>query len=214
MSHAVGGNAGGGDAAATTVGARRLLVLCTGNATRSVIATAALRAAVPGLDVEAGGTFSIEGRPVSWRTRAGLDAVGLAADGHRSRQAGPADIDTASLVIGLAPEHVEWVRRHHPGAAARTLTLKRLCRDLPGGTGTLEERIAALGLEHVAPEPWEEVVDPGGGEVDAFVACAHEIAELVGRLTPTLLACTAAGTDRRAGAAVPLGASDGLHLSA
>ena len=27
--------------------------------------------------------------------------------------------------------------------------------------------------------PWEEVVDPGGGEVEAFIACAQEVVALV-----------------------------------
>jgi protein-tyrosine-phosphatase len=163
-----------------------ILFLCTGNATRSVLAGAALRAHVPELEVMTAGTLSIDGLPMSWRTRAGFDAVGLARPAHRSRQVSADDLDRATLVIGLAPEHVEWVRREHPAAAARTATLKRLVRDLPADDRPLPDRVADLGLGSVELGPWEEVVDPGGGEVEAFTACAYEVVELIEQLAPRL----------------------------
>jgi hypothetical protein len=61
-----------------------------------------------------------------------------------------------------------------------------LVRDLPATSGSLPERVAALGLDAVELEEWEEVVDPGGGEVDVFVACAHEIYDLVESLASVL----------------------------
>jgi protein-tyrosine-phosphatase len=164
----------------------RLLVLCTGNATRSVLAGAAIRAHLPDLDVVTAGTLSVDGRPMSWRTRAAFDAVGLDAPGHLSRQAVADDLRAADLVVGLAPEHVLWVRRQHPTAVARTGTLKRLARELPADDRDLPARVASLDLASVELQPWEEVVDPGGGEVDAFVECAHEVVALVAELVPRL----------------------------
>jgi len=58
---------------------------------------------------------------------------------------------------------------NHAGAASRTGTLKRLCRDLSAGEAPLADRVGALGLAGVELEDWEEVVDPGGSEVDVFV---------------------------------------------
>ena len=166
-----------------------ILILCTGNATRSVIAGAVLAAHLPDVEVVTSGTLSIDGLPMSWRTRAGFEAVGVTPPAHRSRQVQPADLDRATLVIGLAPEHVEWVRREHPSVAPRTATLKRLARDLPADARPLAERVAALDLAAVQLAPWEEVVDPGGGEVEAFIACAQEVVALVDdvadRLRPT-----------------------------
>ena len=86
----------------------------------------------------------------------------------------------------MAREHVEYVRRRHPRAAARTGTLKRLARDLPGARGTLAERVAALQLDEVALEPWEDIDDPAGGEPEVFHQCAVEIHELLGILRPIL----------------------------
>jgi protein-tyrosine phosphatase len=166
-----------------------ILILCTGNATRSVIAGAVLRAHLPDVEIATAGTMSIDGLPMSWRTRAGFESVGVPTPAHRSRQVLPADLDAATVVIGLAPEHVQWVRREHPSAASRTATLKRLVRYLADDERPLTQRVAALDLASAELGSWEEVVDPGGGEVEAFIACAQEVVELVGdlaeRLRPT-----------------------------
>ena len=155
-----------------------VLFLCTGNAARSVMAGAAL-ASLGGATVMTAGTLVIEGQPMSRRTREALESVGLAAPAHRSRQLRDADLHDVDLVVALAVEHVAHVRRDHPEAAARTATLRRLCRDLPSVGGTLPERVAALRLAEVELEPWEDVEDPGGGDVEVFRRCAGEVVALI-----------------------------------
>ena len=125
------------------------------------MAGAILAEHVPALVVETRGTHVVEGMPMSWRTRDAIVALGARADGHRSRQLSTADLTGADVVLAMAGEHVEYVRRRHPEAAARTGTLKRLARDLPGAAGTLAERVASLRLDEVVLEPWEDVDDPG-----------------------------------------------------
>jgi len=149
------------------------------------MAGAALLARAPDIVVETAGTLTIEGQPMSFRTRAALDAVGLQVSRHRSRQVTAADLDVATLIVGLAPEHVKYVRRQHPAASPRTATLKRLARHLPRG-GPLDQRVASLHLAAVALESWEEVPDPAGGEVAEFTACALEIVALVEALAARL----------------------------
>jgi protein-tyrosine phosphatase len=164
----------------------QVLFLCTGNAARSVMAGAALAAKLPEIVVETAGTLTLDGQPMSWRTRAALDAFGLAVPMHRSRQVSHPDLDKATLIVALAPEHVLWVRRNHERAAPRTATLKRLCRDLPSDDRALAARVAPLQLADVDLEPWEEVVDPGGGDAEVFLACAQEVVTLIDRLATLL----------------------------
>ncbi|HTK14813.1 MAG TPA: hypothetical protein VL769_00355 [Acidimicrobiia bacterium] len=163
-----------------------VVTLCTGNAARSVMAGAVLREHVPGLKLSTSGTHVIEGMPMSWRTRDAIAALDIPVPDHRSRQATAAELDNADLVIALAGEHVAWMRRTHPRSAAHTATLKRLARDLPPGASPLSVRLAPLHLDQVALEPWEDVVDPAGGDLDIFVACAREIADLLHEIIPRL----------------------------
>jgi protein-tyrosine phosphatase len=160
-------------------------MLCTGNAARSVMAGALIGDDLDVL-VTTRGTHVVEGLPMSMRTRGALAALGVKDHSHRSRQLTADDLRTADLVVAMAREHVQFVRRVHPQAAPRTGTLKRLARDLPGSAGRLAERIAALQLDAVALEHWEDVDDPAGGDEEVFHECAAEIQVLLQRLAPAL----------------------------
>src|SRR5579863_155329 len=111
------------------------------------MAESMLQVLAPGWEVASAGTHSIDGQPMSWRTREALSRLGYRADWHRSRQADADDLDVAELVAVFEEFQLEWVRREHPAAAPRTASLHRLAASLPPpgpGGGDLAARVASL----------------------------------------------------------------------
>ena len=161
-----------------------LLVLCTGNAARSVMAgfmLEHLRDGRPGepLRVVTAGTHTIDGQPMGVRTRTALSRIPeLAATDyrrHRSRQVHGADLVHAELVVVMEADHVRFVRRRFPDAARKTATIRRLCADLAPPPPSLAERVSALELADVEVSDDEDVTDPAGHEADVYAACVDEL---------------------------------------
>ena len=102
-----------------------LLVLCTGNAARSVMAGFMLEHLRDGrpdpLHIVTAGTHSIDGQPMGMRTRTALNRIpeleGTDFRRHRSRQVHAADMVRAELVVVMEADHVRYVRRVHPAHA-------------------------------------------------------------------------------------------------
>jgi len=124
---------------------------------------------------------------MSTRTRSALDLVGAADPNHRSAQADEAIATPAAVIAIFEPMHLTWFRRELPSFAGRVASLPRLARDLPAGAiDTLGERVASLDLSSHEFEPWEEVVDPAGGQLPEFEQAAQQIHRLTRALIDRL----------------------------
>jgi protein-tyrosine phosphatase len=172
-----------------------LLVLCTGNAARSVMAGFmfdALQQSRPdaSLHVVTAGTHTIDGQPMGMRTRTALARLpemdGADFRRHRSRQVHGVDLVHAELVVVMEADHVRFVRRQFPDAAAKTATIRHLCRHLLPAPPALGERVRALALETVELDDADDVLDPAGHEADVYAACVDELWGLCGTLLALL----------------------------
>jgi len=183
-----------------------LLVLCTGNAARSVMAGFMLEhlndqrktrgrdqgenASAADLHIVTAGTHSIDGQPMGLRTRTALSALpelaGATFTGHRSRQVHEADLVRADLVVVMEADHVRFVRRLFPQAAPRTASMRRLCQDLAPPPPDLGERVAALDLADAPLSDDDDVTDPAGRDELVYAACVAELWDLCGQLITLL----------------------------
>lgn len=163
-----------------------VLIVCTGNAARSVMAAAFLERVAPSVSVRSAGTHAVPGMPPGRNVRTVLREHEVGDYSHRSSSLAEIDLVDADVVVALASEHVRHVRTHHRAHAAKTATLRRLCRDLPPGTGPLPARVRQLALDRVTLEAWEDVDDPAGRDIDVYRACGCDIAALTEQLGPRL----------------------------
>ena len=194
-----------------------ILVVCTGNVCRSPIAEGMLRAALEsrlGPDapaVSSAGTMGWSGSGADPNSIEAAAERGVDISEHRARALTPADVGSATLILGMSGEHAGAVVAQEPDAAPRTFTVKELVRLLealpPASGGDLATRVSAadgLRASGFAGNPNDDdVADPLGMPLDTFRAVAWELDGWCSRLVDGLLgraeaavATTADGNER------------------
>jgi protein-tyrosine phosphatase len=187
-----------------------ILLLCTANVCRSVMAQGMLSARLAGRGVAApvasAGLLG-SGWPPPPEVISVMAARGIDVTGHRSRAVTADDLAAADLIIGLAREHVRHAAVLRPEAWPRAFTLRELVRR--GEQAGSRARAEPLGdwlaraadrrsrLDLLGRHPADDVADPVGGPLPGYQATA----ELLDRLTRDLVEL---GWPReRAGGAAP-----------
>jgi protein-tyrosine phosphatase len=168
-----------------------ILLLCTANVCRSVMAQAMLSSQLATHSVTAGvasaGTLSC-GRESLPEVISVMAARGIDVSGHRSRLVTADDLARADLVLGLAREHVRHAAVLLPAAWPRSFTLLELLRRghhvgprspaeplsdwLARAAGDRDRR------DLLGSSPADDVADPAGGPLRGYQATADLLDQL------------------------------------
>ena len=170
-----------------------ILLLCTANMCRSVMAQAMLSARAPAVSVTSAGLLP-GGQPPPAEVISVMAARGLDVSGHRSRRVTAADLAAADLILGLAREHARHAVVLLPECWPRTFTLRELLRrGLQAGPRAPGEPLgdwltrAAAGRDRrelLGIGAADDVPDPYGGPLAGYQAAA----DLLDALTRDLAA--------------------------
>src|SRR5216684_6411372 len=162
-----------------------VLVLCTANVCRSVMAQALLsaRLAARGVTVPVSSAgLLVSGRRPPPEVISVMAARGIDVTSHRSRIVTPDDLAAADLILGLAREHVRHAAVLLPAAWPRAFTIRELLRRgrqagrrAPGeplGDWLTRAADGRARADILGSSPADDVADPAGGPLPGYQVTA------------------------------------------
>ena len=150
---------------------KRILFVCTGNTCRSPMAAAVFNAlaAEKGLDylAESAGAAAVGDRPASPNAVKAMAEIGIDLSGHRTRFLPSLDLNEYAYFVALNDEHYMILQ-----SLGIPESMLRLLRRAPNVNDVYDLR--------------QGIVDPYGGDLNAYRKCRDEIIGAVKLLIPTL----------------------------
>lgn len=149
-----------------------ILFVCSGNSCRSPIAEGLLKSKIRAkyknsVIVRSAGTLGISGNPATDFAITTASELGANISLHRSQGITENLVKEADVIFAMAPEHKDFLQRHHPDIRENVFLLRSFGRDS-------EEKVN------------ETIEDPIGGTLTHYRECGELINSELMRILPRL----------------------------
>ena len=179
-------------------------MVCTGNICRSPMASGFVTGllqdrGISGISVESCGVAGWDGSPATAEAVEAMRERGLDISGHIAQKMNRQAIESADLIVAMASEHRDAIKRIAPPEARKAFTLKELVHLLDSAgpaprEGTSEDRLRSAAVRADAVRDAypdlhlqdENIADPLGLGVETYRAVAWEIGALCEALIDTV----------------------------
>jgi protein-tyrosine phosphatase len=171
-----------------------VLFVCTGNLCRSATAEALAsrelqRNPSAPLRFISAGTHAVEGNPAATRSVSTAAPRGADLERHHARELTRRRVRAADLILCMAAEHRPYVLAFDRSAVRRTFLLASFTRAVSqwAWLASSPDELMTMAAEHVRELPGDDVEDPLGHPMAAYVACAERLDGLVSMLVSALV---------------------------
>ena len=150
----------------------QILFVCSGNICRSPMAEGYLKRVLPPrfrdrVEVRSAGTLGIRGEPPSPEAIQVMEERDVDISGHRSQGITPELVEASNLILGMAYDHLEYLRYSFPEASERVFLLRA--------------------FEKPDPSFRDSIPDPIGTSIETYRKVRDIIIQEINDLLPRLI---------------------------